>query len=49
MGKVSFDVPFKAPSIPTIQASLFAVVSPNCVVPVLAAESRPPARLWPRE
>ncbi|COW22269.1 Uncharacterised protein [Mycobacterium tuberculosis] len=34
---------------PTIQASLFAVVSPNCVVPVLAAESRPPARLWPRE
>src|SRR5579875_2332012 len=34
---------------PTIQASLLASVSPSCVVPVLAADGRPPARLWPRE
>ncbi|PQM49704.1 hypothetical protein C1Y40_00069 [Mycobacterium talmoniae] len=34
---------------PTIQASLLAPVSPSWVVPVLAADARPPARLWPRE
>jgi len=34
---------------PTIHASLLAPVSPSCVVPVLAAEGRPPARLWPFE
>jgi hypothetical protein len=34
---------------PTIQASLLDLVSPNCTVPVFAADARPPARLWPRE
>ncbi|CAM3246493.1 hypothetical protein RHDE110596_23520 [Prescottella defluvii] len=34
---------------PTIHASLFEPVSPNCAVPVLAADARPPARPWFRE
>src|SRR5512144_2481267 len=34
---------------PTIQASRLASVSPSWLVPVLAADVRPPARLWPLE
>ncbi len=34
---------------PTIQASRLAPVSPSWLVPVLAADGRPPARSWPLE
>ncbi|SHV46321.1 Uncharacterised protein [Mycobacteroides abscessus subsp. massiliense] len=34
---------------PTIQASLLSLVSPSCAVPVLDADSRPPASACPRE
>lgn len=34
---------------PTIQASLFRPVSPSWVVPVFAADGRPPASACPRE
>ncbi len=34
---------------PTIQASRLSPVSPSWLVPVLAADGRPPARSWPLE
>ena len=34
---------------PTIHASRLAPVSPSWLVPVLAADGRPPARAWPLE